>query len=519
MDVYARARMGRKHAATSQTGMVITSHPMASHIGADVLRAGGNAVDAALAAATAQLVLEPHMTTITGMCSLLYRDAAGATSYLNGSINAPLEMPDSFGQKALRTGKGVAVPGYWAGWESAYARFATKPRAELMAPAIALARDGFPVHPFLFGEMFEHAATIGVSEQGREVFMPDGALLAPGQTLRQPRLARTLEQLRDEGIDYAYRGEFAHALVETVRRAGGTLTRGDLERYQVRWMEPAHGTYRGYDVIASPPPDNGGTHVIESLNMIELLDLAKLGPPTESAETLYQMMRIVEETKVEGGKQNDPASHPLPLEVILSKQWAAMRFELLQMSAPREPQASTNPGSNHISVVDAHGNIASLLHSSLATPFVNGLFCEGFSVSAAAGHFARTRPKPGMRASVYCAPTIVLKDGRPVLTSGSPSVSLVQNVVQNTVNILDFGLDIETSVHRPRFGSTTEHGHLIEADIDESLRDDVAARGLKLDVVAPWFWLNGSFEGIAIAENATLSACGDPRRAGQAEGL
>ncbi|MEO8450796.1 MAG: gamma-glutamyltransferase, partial [Gemmatimonadota bacterium] len=438
------ARFGRKQGATGKRGMAVTAHPIATRAAIDVLKAGGNACDGALAASVMQTVVEPHMTTITGCLSLLYYDAATKkSSYINGGITAPLAGLPGFSAADLRTGRGAGVPGWWAGFEAALAKHGSKSRAELVRPAIDMARNGFTIHPFLFGEMFSQLDTIGVTPEGRRIYMPEGSLLSPGQLLKQPESAETLEHLAAEGNAYFYHGEFARKYCEVVKAAGGVITQEDFDRYEARYQEPARSTYRGYEIAASPPPDNGGTHIIEALNMLELLDLKRWGPPTDSPETLYYMVRITNEVMAAGAKQTDPRSHPVPLDLILSKEYARMRLDLLKMADGAESaRPAPPPGSNHVTVVDEPGNVATILHSVMALPWSNGLFVGGFGVAASGGHFLRVMPKPGDRASAYVAPNILFKDGKPVLASGSPSVGLIANILQNTVNILDFGIPI-----------------------------------------------------------------------------
>jgi gamma-glutamyltranspeptidase/glutathione hydrolase len=522
--IYARkAQLGRKEAARGSRGVVISSHPLATRSGVDVLRSGGNACDAALATSITQTVVEPHMTTVTGVLSMLYYEAAaGKTTYVNGSMNAPSAPLPGFSVADLKTGRGACVPGWWAGFEAALERHGTKSKGEIMADAIQLAADGFEIHPFLYGEMFAMSATLGQTPEGRSMFMPDGTLLSPGETLRQAPVARTLEHLRDEGNDYFYRGDFAEKFVETVKEAGGVITREDLEGYEVRWQEPAWGTYRGYSIAGSPPPDNGGTHIIESLNMLELLDLRRLGPPTESPETLYYMTRTSQIVRTEGARQTDPATHNVPLDVIVSKELAHIRVELLEMGKKQTQSvpvpAAVYPGSNHVTVVDEAGNVATVLHSCMSLPWSNGLFCEGITICSGGAHFLRIMPGPGERATCGVAPTIIFKDGEPILPSGSPSVGLIENMLQNIVNILDFDIPIEQSVHRPRFGGQyLGPGPMIEADLDESVRKAAAELGVTWELVNPWNFHLGSFEGIVIdPESGEACACADPRRAGMA---
>ena len=516
-------RFGRKKAVVAKNAMVICSSPLAAKAGLDIMKAGGNACDAACAVAAVQTVVDPHLTSITGCFCLLYYDArSGKTSYVNGDINAPKERLRGFSAADTRTGRGVGVPGWWGGFEAALSKLGTKPRTLVMAPAIRYARGGFRIYPFLYGEMFSQMASIGVSPQGREIYMPQGALLSPGEVLRQERAAHTLERLAAEGSDYFYRGEFAKKYCDVVRQQDGVMTPADFESYAVRWDEPARSTYRAFDIVASPPPDNGGTHIIEALNMIEQIDLQKLGPPSESAESMRDLILISNEVMSGGARQTDPHSHPVPLDIITSKEYARIRYALLQMSGPLPATPPPSPGTTHVTVIDPAGNIVSLLHSSMAEPWQNGLFVEGVSICASGGHFLRVMPEPGDRASVFLAPNIIFKAGKPLLASGSPSASLVMCVLQNIVNILDFKMPIEESVHRPRFGAirTPASGNMIEVDIDRKLRQKMLAMGgVQLEPISPWSYLDGSFEGIYIdPDTGSRVACGDPRRTSQAYG-
>jgi gamma-glutamyltranspeptidase / glutathione hydrolase len=505
-----RAVFGRKQPATSEAGMVICGHPIATRAAADVLRDSGNATDAALCAAITQTVVEPHMTTITGMLSLLHYDAATRTSsYLNGNVNAPLEPLGTYRARDNVTGRGVATPGFWAGFEAAHERFGSLPRRRLMQPAIDLARNGFPVHPYLFGEMYVYMKSIGRSDQGREIYLPDGPLLGVGDTLVQSRAADVLERLAEEGSEFFYRGDFAAAVVDVVRQAGGVLTRKDFEVYDVRWDEPVAGEYRGFDIVGSAPPDTGGAHLVEILNLVELLE-----PDRSTADGLYWLARICEEVRFDGGRWTDGLAPP----DVLSKEHAEPRLAQMRVTEPPRGLIWPPPGSSHVTVVDRDGNIVTMLHSCLSDAFSNGLWAEGIHVCGAGGHFMRTMPKPGGRASVFVAPNIVFRDGEPVLASGSPSGALLQCIVQNLMNVLEAGDDIEASVHRPRFGNSVGAGVMMEADIGDELIAGVRERGLPVDVVPPWYHPCGSFEGVAI-NGSTLSACGDPRRTSAAEGL
>ncbi|GAB3577608.1 gamma-glutamyltransferase [Amycolatopsis endophytica] len=521
-DALARgASYGRKEPVEARNGMVVTSHPLAVRTGLDVLREGGSAADAALAAAATQLVAEPHMTALTGGLEMLYRNGeTGESSYLNGNVAAPLAPLPGFTGADLTTGRGVPVPGWWPAFRAAHDRFGRLPRARLLRDGIQLARDGFAVNPYLFGEMYAHRAELGCHEQGREAFLAGGSLVAPGETLRQERVARTLERLRDEDLDY-YLGGFARAFSAECRRGGGVITPEDFAAYQARWHTPVRGTYRDVEIVASAPPDDGGCQLIEALNLLELTDLRSQGPAHSSVETLELLTLVHDEVY-----HAPPRTGSTDVETLLSKDYAARRMARLGTAPPAT--AVPTPGTIHITVVDAQRNIASVTHSHMASPWVNGLFAEGFQLSGGGSFFQRGMPWPGERATVYLAPNIVLREGEPVIASGSPSVSLVACVLQNLVNLVDFGLSIEESVAAPRFGArphepasgwlpgvTLEHGYA--PDVATEFRRRCAERGRWWRDLGPWHSLTGNFEGVTLS-GGMLRSCADPRRNGAAEG-
>ncbi|MER7409434.1 gamma-glutamyltransferase [Streptomyces cacaoi] len=526
-DPVPAARYGPKPPVEGSGGLAVTSHPLATRAARDILREGGNAVDAALAAAATQLVVEPHMTSPTGGLSLLHRSAAtGAATYVNGNVAAPLAPLPDFSGADLTRGRGVPVPGWWPAFEEARRRFGTRDRARLLAPALAAATDGFEVNPFLYGIAYGEQAHLGASPQMREVFFAEGHLAVPGQVITQPRAARTLERLRDEGMDY-YLGDFARAVAAAARADGGVLHERDFAAYRARVQEPVRGTYRGAGIVAAPPPDDGGVQLISALNMLETVDLPRLGPPSADPETLRLLIQAHNTAYYAPPLRYGLEEDRERLELLLSKSYARTRTALLEPVPPAS--ATPAPGTIHISVVDAAGDTVALTHSHMCSGFVNGLFAEGFQLSGGGSFFQRVMPQPGQRACVYLAPNLVLRDGNPVLVSGSPSVSLVANVLQNLVNILDFGMSIEDSVRAPRFGARPhtpergwEPGNLLEAGFDEAVLREVRAwagrERLWTRVVNPWSALTGNFEGITLdPDTGAARACADPRRVGAAE--
>ena len=529
----ATAHFGPKQAVRSANGIAICTHPLASAAAADMLALGGNACDGVLAASIAQAVVEPHMTTLSGCLSMLYYDAAsGEYSYVNGMMAAPQAVPDVRSMEVVEFGALMAktdgtlcfVPGFWGGFEAGHDRHGRLPRSTVMAPAIHYARHGFEIHPFLWGEMFVESSVLGREPFSREIYFNGSTLRDIGDMLVQSAHADTLEQLAEEGSDHFYRGEFGRRYAETVQARGGLITAEDMAAYEAFWDEPVHGTYRDYGVVGSPAPDFGGQALVEIMNMVELLDLQQTGPAFESGETTLRMMQIIGRVYADAVGGRFDGSLP-EVERAISKEYAAERFAALEgkPASPNDRYTAVGampppPGSNHVTVVDAEGNVATVLHSVMSMPFRTGIYVDGVYACASGVHLGSGPVEPGGRAHARICPNMFTRDGRPVLASGSPSVSLTENIVQNSVNLLDFGLDLETSVHKPRFGgsSMTVPGALmLEADLPGEPGNLLREAGATVEVVNPWNWLCGSFEGVLIDADGAV-ACGDPRRTAQA---
>lgn len=529
----SQAQFGRKKGVSSSNGMAISSNPLVSNEAIKIMKQGGNAADAALAAAIVQSVVEPHMTTLTGVFSMLYYDAAtGKTSYVNGSCNAPLATKkEDFSLLKLtsiaKTPQGALVPGFWGGYEESHKRFATMPLKTLMADAIRFAREGFETYPFLWGEIFVSADLIAQSADGREIYMPNNSILRPGDLVIQRKLADVLTRLQEEGSKYFYHGDFARKFAEVMKKTGGLVTEEDFARYTPLFQEPVKSTYRDFEVMASPAPDFGGQLMIEILNMAELYDFKSNGAIHESFESTQKAMQILGEVLTASFRERLMGT-VTPVEKAISKSYAAERFQKMKPKprslmdtgggAPFPPP----PGSNHLTVVDAKGNVATVLHSVMSLPWTNTLYVEGVSICAAVLHYSSGVPLPGERINARICPSIIFKNNKPVLSSGSPSVSLMENILQNTINILDHGMLPEKSVHLPRFGgySLDKPGtFLIENDYALGIIEGLEKLELKFDKVRPWQWNLGSFEGIYIDPATGMRhACADPRRAGQAFG-
>ena len=509
------ARFGRKTVAQSKTGMAITAHPLATREAVNVLKSGGNACDAALCVAITQTVIQPHLVGVTGYLTLTYYDAdSGKTMYVDGSANVPRGAEEADGTP--ETWGGVGVPGFWAGFEESLSRFGTKSKKEVMAPAIRYAREGFETDPFLWGEIFMESEKIGRSDAGLSIYMPESAIPHPGEMLYQVEAADTLEHLAEGGNDYFYRGDFAEEFCRISYEAGRNVTREDMEHYEATIEEAASSTYRGFEIYALPSTyrDFVGYAlpvITETLDVLELLDIPAQGPPTESPDTMYQMIRSLTIVEEDYFRQASRDLHPDEL--------ACRRLEQLEAEAGIQ---GTLPdylpeGTCAVTVADAQGNVASMVHSSNQAPFETGLWVKGVNLCSLRVYGG----SPGERGLVGPGGMIVFKEGVPFLASGSPSRSLSQCMLQNAINIMDFAMPIEESVNRPRYGSLVGAGGItIEKDYDQRVRKAVAQRGIDFDIVNPWSLYHGSFEGIHFEPiSGTMVACGDPRRCSKAEGL
>jgi len=511
--------------------MVVSSEPIAVSAGVEVLREGGNALDAALAVAATQLITEPHMTSVTGGMSLVYWEAGAKDAfYLSGSVNAPLAELSDFTGADLSRARGVPVPGWWPAFTAARDRFGSMPMRRLLEPAIDVAREGFAVSPYLFGEMYAARENLGRNVQSREAFFRNGSIVGPGEPLVQKRAATTLERLRDEGMDY-YLGDFARAFCRASAVDGGVIALEDFREYVVEWASPLRSTYRGLEIIGSAPPDDGGMQLIEALNILENFDLASFGPAVESPETLSALIAAHNAVYYAPPRERRLRRNQQLMNSLLSKAYGRQRYEQLESLATPTGKVMPQPGTIHISVMDSRHNVATLTHSHMASPWVNGLYAEGFQLSGGGSFFQRVMPQPGERATVYLAPSMALKDGTPVVVSGSPSVSLVACVLQNLVNLVDFNMSIEESVAQPRFGARPHDpslgwvpGTTLEAGFSPVVVQEVSRwaqeRRLWLKDIGPWNSMTGNFDGITLdPTSGMMRSCGDPRRMGEARGV
>jgi gamma-glutamyltranspeptidase / glutathione hydrolase len=490
-------------------GAIAAGHPLTAEAGAQVLREGGNAVDAAVAAALVSWVAEGTLTGPgAGGFMLVHRSRDQSTRVLDFFTAMPGRGADGAAPQAMETvdvdfsggstqefrigGASVAVPGAALGLERAQRSYGTFPWRKLFAPAIELARSGVELTP---GQAYLHEILdliLRHTPESRAVYERNGGPLAAGDRLVQPDLANTLERLRDEGARALYGGKLGRAVVAHVRRHGGLLTERDLEEYRVIRRQPVRAEFRGDTFLSNPPPSAGGVLIAYGLRI-----LRDVGPPGSAAaiDSLASVMREQHAARLQGFDR------------------ALRRGGLLKLL---EERAAVTRGTTHISVLDGNENAVSLTASTGAG---SGVVVPrtGIHLNNMIGEFTLPQaPPPGERISSGMSPSAVLdSDGRPRLVVGSAgSLRLRGAVMQVVVNVVQHGLEVEEAIGRPRIHLDEEEQLHCEGGHDPAELEEVEALGW--DVVR-WRARNLFFGGAAavtMAADATLAAAGDPRRGG-----
>ena len=489
-------------------GLVVSQERLASEAGAQVLREGGNAVDAAVATAFALAVVHPAAGNLGGGGFLLSRQPDGAAAFYDFREKAPAVAHPRMWQKDGRYDPAlhhdslaaVGVPGTVAGLREAWRRHGRLPWARLLRPAIALARDGFVLTENqarslagVLPEFRRHAPTLAQFSRG-------GDPLQAGDRLVQRDLARTLQRLARDWKDF-YRGETARLIVREMRREGGLITAADLRAYRPAQREPLKGSYRGFEVLAAPPPSSGGQVLLEALNLLEGYDLKALGP--QSAGAVHLGAEALRRAFADRAQHlGDPDFNPdLPLARLTSKAYAAelrasIRPDRASVSDPaRFAWPAERPDTTHLSVLDRSGWAVSLTYTLEDSYGVRRIVPgAGFLLNNELGDFnaepgrtdatgligtAPNLAAPGKRPLSSMCPVILVQGGRAFLVSGSPGGRTIPATVLNTVlNTVDFGLDAQAAVDAPRFHHQWLPDRLqVERALPETARAGLQALG------------------------------------------
>ena len=465
----------------ASTGMVVSQHWLASEVGRDVLAAGGNAIDAAIATGFALAVVHPAGGNIGGGGFMVVRFPNGQTTAIDFREKAPLaSFPemwlDEKGEYSSdvhhRSAKSVGVPGTVAGFERAHKLYGDMDWQRLVSPAVAIAEDGFELSESLArslaGFLERRARTPATVAQ----FSKDGTPYAEGETLRQPDLARTLRRIQGEGRDGFYRGETARLITEEMQRGDGIITRADLELYEARERSTIHGSYRGYEIISMPPPSSGGVAMVTMLNILEGFDLASLGHNSAPyihlvSEAMRRAFRDRAHYLADADFVDVPV-HELTSKAHGSKLRASIAADRASVSEPSDiTMGYESPETTHYSVVDGNGMAVSVTYT-LESGYGSGIVVSGggFLLNNEMGDFNAgpgltddsgligtpanlARPQKRMLSSM--TPSIVARDGRLVAVVGSPGGrTIINTVAQVILNIIDFGMNIQMAVNAPR---------------------------------------------------------------------
>ncbi|MBM3645907.1 MAG: gamma-glutamyltranspeptidase [Alphaproteobacteria bacterium] len=525
---------GKRPTIASRHGMVAAAHPLAAAAGARILAAGGNAFDAAVATAAALNVVEPYMSGLAGQgLATCYVAAEKAVKVLDFVPRIPAHFPvERFSrrQELSRGGAPIGAPGNLAGWCTLRDAYGSRPLSELFAPAVALARDGFPLAEFNVEEIN------GVSGELRQ--QPAGAIWAAnygigsqparlGDILRQPDLAGTLEALAAEGPGLLYGGALGKRVVEHVAAMGGSLDMSDLLAVKPEWKTPLAISYRGHSINLPPPPCEGFQTLL-TLRVLEGLDL-----PSRTRDGLEHLDLVLRAIRLAAGVR---IAHSVPTpariaELLSDTHVARLRARVLDgtpIDGPTEqwtPPATPAKGESHttsFSMADRHGNLVCVTQS-LGAVFGSGVVVPGtglclnnFLFWTDVNPASPNRSKPGAVMPICMAPMILTKDERAVLALGTPgSYGILQTQAQALVQLLDYGLPLQEAIEAPRARLTDGRLVTVENRVGTEVLQGLAARGHIVDGSAAWTMKTGGMQGVAVdPDTGALTGGCDPRRDG-----
>jgi gamma-glutamyltranspeptidase/glutathione hydrolase len=526
-------------------GMIATSQPLASAAGLQVLREGGNAVDAAVTAAAVLSVVEPTMTGIGGdLFAIVFDPRAGKLAGLNASGRSGYAAtPAEFGKRGLtavpeRGVLSITVPGVVDGWTELLAKHGTIPLARALRPAIEYARNGFPVSEIIAYQWRGVEEVLAADRAAAATFLVEGHAPAPGEVFANPHLASTLEQIASGGRDAFYKGAIAQAIVADLRARGGLLDARDFAEHHADWVDPIGTSYRGVDLFELPPNTQGFV-ALEMLNILEGYDLKTLGHNTAAYLHL-----LVEAKRIAFADRDawlaDPASVPADvLRRLISKDYAASRRKEIdpnRAAASYAPMASggrmpagagidieATGDTVYLTAADGKGNVISLIQS-LFDAFGSGIVAGDTGVALQnRGSLFVLKPghpdeiAPHKRPMHTLVPAMVMKDGRPWLSYGVMGGDMQpQGHVQVLLNLVEFGMNVQEAGEAPRFRHSAA-GLAIESGVSPEARFGLGQRGHRLvDTIGAF----GGFQGILIdPRSGVLMGGSDPRKDGLAIGF
>ena len=469
----------------ARSGMVVGPEQLAAEVGAQILRQGGNAIDAAVATGFALAVTYPRAGNLAGGGFMLihladddretlidYRETAPAAASRDMFLDNEGNLDK---QREYFSLQSAGVPGTVAGMLYALEKYGTLTREQALAPAIALARDGIPVSYSLFFEISASAQNLRKNPAAeRQFFQPDGSAYAVGDIWRQADLAWTLSEISEEGINGFYAGEVAQLITTEMESGGGLITAQDLADYRVVERQPVRGTYKDFEIVSTPPPSSGGVHIVQMLNILEGYDLQAMGH--NSAAYVHH---LTESMKLAYADRSlylaDPDFVDVPVTQLVDKAYAEQQRQRIDSNvatpsvdiAPGQLLGSESTETTHYSVADRFGNVVSNTYtlnfsfgSNIVVPgtgmLLNNEMADFASSPGSANAFGlvqgeANKIEPGKRPLSSMSPTIVFRAGEPWLATGSPGGSvIISTVLQTTLNAMVFDMNIATAAAEPR---------------------------------------------------------------------
>ena len=531
---------------SGKAGLVASAHPEASKAAAQMLRDGGNAMDAAVVAAYVLSVVEPYSAGIGGGGFLLYRDAASQkTDVIDYREVAPKRASRDMyivngkvdPKKSVEGIFAVGVPGMVPGLDEAQNRFGKKKLSESLEAAIHLAENGFKVLPKFHRTSVYRKKLIRANEAAAKIFLKNGEPYEVDEVIIQADLAQTLKTLKKDGAKLFTHGTIAKAIAKESKRLGGILELKDLQEFKTRWRTPITANYRGHQVITMPLPSSGGTHIAQMLKMMEI-DRTKRGRKShwldaQDIHMLVESMRLAYADRAT--HLGDPAFYDVPMKMLLDREYLTSRYAKIDakrakkstevsagQAAPPEPNETT-----HLTIVDKEGNVASLTQtinyswgSGIVVPGTGVLLNNEMDDFAAApgapnsfglvgGEANSVQPKKIPLSSM--SPTIVTKDGKLRLALGSPGGStIITTVLQSLLHVIDYGLDIGSAISSPRIHHQwlPDRLRLEEGALTPEIEKELRARGHKIENY-DGYW--GDATGIEVLSDGTRRGAADPR--------
>jgi gamma-glutamyltranspeptidase / glutathione hydrolase len=543
----------QKQPASGSRGMVVSNHPLASAAGAEMLAAGGNAVDATIATLFALTVVEPMMVGIIGGGIAHIRLADGSHRFIDGQSTVPLAvLPETYRPKPgaahdvfdtvddenLNGPKAVAVPGSLKAWCETLRRFGTMSLADVMQPAIKHASRGFAATPYLHECIVDGAEAMLKDKAISAIYLPNGAPLNAGDRVVQAEYAETLTHISRHGDAALYQGPLGDILVDYMRAHGGFITREDLTRYKTVERAPIHADYRGWEILGPPPPAASGVHIAQMLNILEGYDVAAMGFGT--AETIHVLAEVLKIAFADrAAASGDPDFVGVPVARLISRDYADERRRAIDLKRAQKwgagVQQLESAHTTHMTAADAMGNVVA------TTQTINNLFGAKFLIPGLGTvpnnymNLYDPRPghalslAPGKRVTTSMSPMMALRHGRLVYALGLPGGKRIfPSALQALLNLIDHGMSLQEAVEAPRVW--TEGNALeVELAVPAGVRAKLTALGHNVLAVptvaggmnAIQFHEDGSLTGAACwrADGTPIGLAGGLARAGVRFGL